>query len=152
MTKPNLEQTIALMKAEILRDIAIGRVPKTVASFSELHDYVDANYYGGFCDDKYVGEMWKAFGCTDDDGCPEEWYDFVNAAQNAINLWLRDNGAQQLNIQQADFVYVQSQAAAGNWVDSIGASSIKRALEHKQYLEARGETARVVAKTYTVIA
>lgn len=38
------------MKAEILADIESGRVPPTVSTFSELHDYVDANEYGGMCD------------------------------------------------------------------------------------------------------
>ena len=37
------------MKREILQDISDGIVPETVSSFSELHDYVDANEYGGFC-------------------------------------------------------------------------------------------------------
>lgn len=42
---------IARVKAEIAEDIAQGVVPETVASFSELHDYVDANTYAGLCDD-----------------------------------------------------------------------------------------------------
>jgi len=40
-------------KKEILSDIKEGIVPDTVTSFSDLHDYVDANYYGGFCDENY---------------------------------------------------------------------------------------------------
>jgi hypothetical protein len=42
---------IARVKAEIAADITRGVVPATVVSFSELHDYVDANTYGGLCDD-----------------------------------------------------------------------------------------------------
>ena len=34
------------IKAQILDDIADGTVPVTVATFSELHDFVDANSYG----------------------------------------------------------------------------------------------------------
>ena len=41
-----IEYAIERSKAEILEDIASGVVPDTVSSFSELHDYVDANEYG----------------------------------------------------------------------------------------------------------
>lgn len=34
------------IKSEILRDMLDGTVPITVSSFSELHDFVDANMYG----------------------------------------------------------------------------------------------------------
>ena len=34
-------------KREILADVTSGTVPHTCASFSELHDYTDANGYGG---------------------------------------------------------------------------------------------------------
>lgn len=47
------ELRIELGKQEILKDIKEGIVPNDVKSFSELHDYVDANYYGGFFDDNY---------------------------------------------------------------------------------------------------
>jgi hypothetical protein len=42
-----LEQAIERSKSEILGDVAEGTVPATCASYSELHDYVDANGYGG---------------------------------------------------------------------------------------------------------
>ena len=41
------EEMAERMKLEILADVRIGCVPATVKSFSELHDYVDANLYGG---------------------------------------------------------------------------------------------------------
>ena len=44
-----IEYAIERSKLEILQDIASGVVPGTVSSFSELHDYVDANEYGGLC-------------------------------------------------------------------------------------------------------
>ena len=85
---PNLQATIARMKSEILADIASGKVPASVSSFSELHDYVDANEYGGFCDDDYLTKLWAFYGALSDDGCPAEVYEFTNAAQNAIETWL----------------------------------------------------------------
>lgn len=42
-----IDEVVKLAKAEILADIASGIVPADVATFSELHDHVDANGYGG---------------------------------------------------------------------------------------------------------
>lgn len=47
------EQVVAAVersKREITADIVAGTLPTTVSTFSELHDYVDANCYGGLCD------------------------------------------------------------------------------------------------------
>lgn len=41
-------------KAEILADIAMSRVPAKVQKFSELHNHVDANYYGGAFDAEQI--------------------------------------------------------------------------------------------------
>ncbi len=73
-------------KREVLSDIASGRVPPTVATFSELHDYVDANEYGGACEsDPDTGRGWW-------DGDESERIaaiDFWNRVQDAIDAWLR---------------------------------------------------------------
>ncbi len=72
-------------KREIRRDIARGTVPATVRTFAELHDYVDANEYGGACE-------------TDEDGLG--WWDgdeaqraaamtFWNRVQDAVDAWIR---------------------------------------------------------------
>ncbi len=66
-------EAIAVGKAEILADIATGTVPATVASFSELHDYVDANGYGGLFDRPICGEV----------GLAE-----ANKVIEALNAWL----------------------------------------------------------------
>ena len=44
------EQAVSLCKIEILHDIKSGVVPSSIVSFSDLHDYVDANEYGGATD------------------------------------------------------------------------------------------------------
>ena len=49
--KEQIKEAVARSKREIIADIASGRVPATVKTFSELHDYVDANEYGGLCDE-----------------------------------------------------------------------------------------------------
>lgn len=53
------------------------RVPSSVASFSELHDYVDANEYGGLCEDWAMEGDYIAFG---------------NAVQDAVDAWIRAGG------------------------------------------------------------
>lgn len=144
---PNLEQTVALMKAEILRDIAIGRVPKTVESFSELYDYVDANCYGGFCDDKYASEMRK-------------WYNFTNAAQLATDQWLRSTyetevlGTTARSPQDVDqYYHLQEYNPKGdNWIPRVGTRSLTSLLEYKKWAEERGETVRCVVIVQHIIA
>lgn len=60
-------------KREILRDIVKGTVPDSVGSFAELHNYVEANGYGGaFEDDAPIASM-----------------DLWNDVQNELDQWLR---------------------------------------------------------------
>jgi len=50
-TREDVATAVEEVKAEILADIAKGIQPADVPDFSTLHDYVDANEYGGFCDE-----------------------------------------------------------------------------------------------------
>lgn len=70
-----VEQRIARAKREILKDIDQGIVPTSVRSFSELHDYVDANEYGG----------WLPF---DEDHHRERALDIIATMQDGIDRWL----------------------------------------------------------------
>lgn len=66
---------VAQGKREILEDVASGRIPADAASFSVLHDHVDANEYGGLCDER------------------AEWTNEQAAAvQDALDRWIRDGG------------------------------------------------------------
>lgn len=68
----DLIERIERAKREVLADVAAGIVPATAASFSKLHDYVDANGYGGAFEDDAPGsndEIWNA--------------------QDAIDAWIR---------------------------------------------------------------
>ena len=85
MTKtacPSTEHLANLIKAEILADVRAGVVPETVASFSELHDHVDANCYGGLCFDLY--DLLIDF-C----GGEDEAVALINAAQNEVDAWIK---------------------------------------------------------------
>ena len=67
---------IARAQAEIRADIDAGILRPTVRTFAELHDYVDANEYGGL---------------TADD-CPLSHDDTIRV-QSSVDQWLRRGGA-----------------------------------------------------------
>jgi len=76
-------------KREILTDIDRSVVPRSVTTFSDLHDYVDANIYCGFADDGVL------CGCPPDGPCRRDCGGQVTIAevdevQCALDRWLRD--------------------------------------------------------------
>jgi hypothetical protein len=78
-------------KDEVLEDVACGRVPVTVSSFSELHDYVDANGYGGAFEwpctpsiAREIGTVSEAYVC--------EFTRFWNAVQGNVDAWIKAGG------------------------------------------------------------
>jgi hypothetical protein len=75
----DLKVTVDRAKNEILADVASGRVPVSCMSFSELHDYVDANEYGG------------AVEALDSEEVDSEDFDtdFWNRVQHEVDLWIR---------------------------------------------------------------
>lgn len=96
MTNPDawlvsrLQATIQQMKTEIAADVATGLVPVTVASFGDLHDFRDANCYGGICDDSGIWDELRAFYASH--GLPDTSIDFFNAAQSAVDDWIKAGG------------------------------------------------------------
>jgi hypothetical protein len=93
---PTLNESIGRMKQEILEDIKTGRVPADCPSFSALHDYVDANEYGGFCEDALADALIEHFGGRDNnEGMPDAMIEFLNNAQNTIDLWIKEGGIEQ---------------------------------------------------------
>ncbi len=84
-----MKTLIARMKLEILADVREGLVPVNVASFSELHDYCDANAYGGLCVDDVLDSLIESFGGRDQgQGMPQGLLDHINACQTAIHEWI----------------------------------------------------------------
>ena len=71
-----LERAIERSKSEILEDIAEGTIPATCASYRELHDYVDANGYGGAFEHDFDNEETG----------------FWNAVQDAVDAWIKAGG------------------------------------------------------------
>ena len=80
-----LEASIAKAKAEILADVyADRRIPLDVRSFADLHDYVDANEYGGLCDDEWLA-LWNI-----DDS--DTFHSVANSIQDTLSRWIKDGG------------------------------------------------------------
>lgn len=81
---------VASMKLGIINDINAGIIPPTVKSFSELHNYVDANEYGGFCIDTFAEQLIELFGGRDEDeGLPDDYVAFMNEAQSIVDNWIK---------------------------------------------------------------
>lgn len=74
----DLPAVVAMMRAEVLACIRSGQIPQDVRTFSDLHDYVDANEFGGFCDPRCTLDVGEDRDCA-----------FVNDAQDAIHYWLQ---------------------------------------------------------------
>lgn len=72
-----LKRVIERAKQEIIEDAKEGCIPRDAASFSKLHDYVDANGYGG------------AF---EDDAHDVEDVAFWNEVQAGVDSWLQAGG------------------------------------------------------------
>lgn len=80
------------MKADILKDVAEGVVPKSVKSFSELHDYVDANTYGGtegLLDELTAGAPQTEEGAH---GALMLLIEIMNPAIEIVDCWIRNSG------------------------------------------------------------
>lgn len=91
-TDADVAKVVEQTKREILADIGVAVssrgdvMPATISTFSELHDYVDANTYGGLCDeDSPYHYLWDI---SDDNGTPLA-IDFAIAVQNVVHEWLQ---------------------------------------------------------------
>ena len=73
-----LHAVVERAKGEILAHVAAGIVPRTCASFSELHDYVDANGYGGAFERPFNNNETN----------------FWNAVQDTVDRWIKAGGLQ----------------------------------------------------------
>jgi len=78
---PGLYLAIERAKGEIRYDIRRGIVPPDIPDFPSLHDYTDANEYGGIC----VREPGPAGGPMSHD----EWIAWGNAIQSYLDDWLK---------------------------------------------------------------
>lgn len=90
--------TLERMKAEIVKDMADGRVPAYINNFGDLHDHVDANEYGGMCEESSIDKrgldlLRELF--PDPEGAPDygtmnsqRGMDIANSLQEQVSDWL----------------------------------------------------------------
>lgn len=57
-----------------MADIEAKKIPKTISSFKDLRFYVDANCYGGFCDENYT---------------ISENFELKNRVQDILDNWIK---------------------------------------------------------------
>lgn len=82
-TENDIAEAVERSIREITADIIDGILPYDVNSFSVLHDYVDANEYGGICDDEPDGIDW----CYDPE-LGDAGLDPAYQVQDAVHAWL----------------------------------------------------------------
>ena len=83
MNIPHFQSTIERARCEIMADVLAGIVPYDVSGFADLHDYTDANAYGG------AFELW----CEDEgDLSVDEYCVFLGRVQNDLDSWIRGGG------------------------------------------------------------
>ncbi|WP_194838446.1 hypothetical protein [Nocardia sp. XZ_19_369] len=76
-TPATIDGIARVMMIQIRTDFTVGRLPETVASFTELHAYVDANDYAARSVERYSRETGR------------DWLDFVNEVTDIVDTWLR---------------------------------------------------------------
>lgn len=84
---PGWHHAIELGKRQILQDVRAGHVPASVRSFSDLHDHVDANYYGGAFEWPFG---WEGESHEQQD----DRHSFWNKVQSALHRWLSTGNMQ----------------------------------------------------------
>lgn len=75
-----LDAAVRRAKREVLSDIRDGIVPAWVRDYGTLHDYVDANGYGGAFEDEWDFE---------DEDKTDEMFSFWNKVQDIVHEWLQ---------------------------------------------------------------
>ena len=100
--EPTLDESIARMKAEVIALVKDGRIPSSVSSFYELHDYIDANCLGGFCEEMLVDSLITKFGGRDEnEGYPDALMLHLSSAQDAIHKWI-ESGKMRVALSEDD--------------------------------------------------
>lgn len=117
------QSTVERMKREIITDIENGVFSKDVASFSDMHDFVDANEYGGFCETEVIRKIEQRYAMhvnphslncmKSDKNTITQWNEsrkdtidhwnsmihYINAAQNTVDQWIRAGGLKDVIVK-----------------------------------------------------
>ena len=83
----NINDKVEQGKLEIIEDVLAGDVPEDVESFSDLHDFVDANAYADGFTHPDVPEDDPTHEAT-----MEQWIKELNEVQETLDKWIKDGG------------------------------------------------------------
>jgi len=90
-----IETAVRVSEEYILELVSMGTIPNTVANFSELHDFIDANELGGFCDadlqDTFLA-IFPKHSDADEALVSDAFLDACNTIQNTVNQWIVEGG------------------------------------------------------------
>tara|TARA_R100001594_G_C3875875_1_gene224648 strand:+ start:138 stop:452 length:315 start_codon:yes stop_codon:yes gene_type:complete len=85
-------QRVAIGRAQILEDVYRGVfIAEDIQSFSDLHEYVDANKYGGFLEPVDFQPFHKG-----DLIDHRDWLGEVSAVQQQLHTWIVNGGLADL--------------------------------------------------------
>ena len=116
---------VARMQIEIAADMKSGAVGPGVRTFGELHDYVDANCYGGFCDDEYVALLRERLGGDDAlirmmNRCQDRLSDLLQSGVLAANAIPRLTQEELEDVACRHFEWLASTGKRGAQADFAG--------------------------------
>lgn len=98
-TKEFFQTSVALGCVQIMHGIHDGTVPHgVIKTFGDLHDYVDANEYGGLCDSAVTAAANKLMPHKAGEDCISsgDYMDLANDIQNRLDLWIREGDFKNL--------------------------------------------------------
>ena len=89
------------MKREILDDVSAGTVPANIVGYADLHQYVDANCYGGT---EALFDAAHDAAADTEEGHTAAWNSFcdlVNPAIETVDAWIKSGGIAAAIAQRA---------------------------------------------------
>lgn len=101
---PDFQKTLLRAQAEVKRDVNLGRVPADVPNAAALHQFVDANYYGGAFDHFGHGEA-----------ALEDHAAFWNKIHDALDAWISAG----VMMRELRITFEEFQATRA-WHDDLG--------------------------------
>lgn len=84
---PSVLELAEAIQREVLESVRAGLIPPNVASFTELHDYCDANCLGGT--EELLDRLGEAIGHQ---AALDEMCDLMNAAMPLVDRWIQSGG------------------------------------------------------------
>lgn len=119
---PSLDETVERMKSEILADINAAKVSPAVKSFGELFDFVDANVYGGFCNDEFVDALIAHFDTHDtDENVHVNRMNYGSDARIAVSMWIANGGIREaIDLSSNDAEKIAAEKAMVEYANPYG--------------------------------